>query len=128
MIAEKGLVGIIAGIAHVLANAGIAAIARQPERRNLEIDLQIGDTDPKTPEEIVPTTAPARQDLGGTVVTEKDMRVVTEEHLDGIAMLGSLGFGWIANYTVNNIWLFFDTDRLVQPDLKRRKDLTSTLA
>lgn len=98
MIGENGLAGIIVGIAHTLANADIATIARQPEKRNLYIDLLTGGIDLNAHGKIARTTGPALQNLGGIGVTEKNLKVDTEEILDGNSMLPSMYFNWVANY------------------------------
>lgn len=79
MTAENGLVGTIVVIARGLASADIGMIARQAERGNPGIGIQIGDTDQNALGENDHTTDLARQNLGGIEVIETDMKAVAEK-------------------------------------------------
>ncbi|KAJ6130510.1 Nucleotide-binding alpha-beta plait [Penicillium capsulatum] len=113
---ENDLVTIIADIARGLANADIGVIALQPEKRSPTIGLN-------GPEEIVRMIDPARQNRGGIIVTEEDMRAATEKRAnDVIAMLLSLYLDWVANYAMG-IWTYVGTDRPFQLYHEWRKRL-----
>lgn len=98
MTAENDIVGTIVVIVRDLASADIGMIARQAERGNPAIGLQIGDTDQNALGENDLTTDLALQSLGGIEVIETDMKAVAEEKSNHIAMFL---FMRLVNYAAN---------------------------